>query len=166
MGRRPKPEQRARDMTVKAAEAFAEYCALGTGRTYLRVADILKQQHQYTGTPQTIASRVAQWSSKYGWVERVKDYDLAAVEDRRRKRDAEIERMNEEHAMFGRTQALRAIATIQKMIEEGRLGSQAAVQLFKYATDLERVARGEASTNDQTKVNNEVKIIIEQDNAV
>lgn len=121
--------------TPKSAAAFEEYCALGTMRSLRRLAD-------KTGTK---LSQLGEWSRVFAWQERVKFYDAERIEARRVKQEAELDRMNEEHALLGRTQALRAIKQIEELIKVQHFGSQAAVQLFKISTDLERIARG-AST--------------------
>lgn len=121
--------------TPQAAAAFQEYCALGPERSLRKLAE----------SKQAYSKRVAllmRWSVEHQWQERVKTYDAERIEEQRRKRDAAIEEMNEQHAVMGRNQSARAIEQIETLIEARKFGSQAAVQLFKISTDLERVARG------------------------
>jgi hypothetical protein len=86
------------------------------------------------------------WSSKYNWQERVKEYDRQKAEEKRRAREAAREEMNERHAALGMKHQQRALEHIERLIESKRFGSQAAVTLYKYATDFERLARGEATS--------------------
>jgi len=85
------------------------------------------------------------WSSAYGWQEQVRSYDKEQLEEKKRKRDAEIEKMNENHATLGSGMAIKAAQQITDLIKEKRFGATAAVMLFKEASSLERVARGAAT---------------------
>lgn len=118
--------------TPRAAAAFEEYCAFGPSRSLRKLAD-------KTGTK---LAQLGEWSREHQWQERVKAYDAERIEERRRKQEAEIEKMNERHAMIGTTQQAKAIKQIEALIEAKSFGSMAAVQLLKLATDLERLARG------------------------
>jgi hypothetical protein len=130
--------------TSVALAAFEEYALMGSARSLRKLADRLHARGR-EGTKETIRRRLADWSREHGWQERVRLYDENVARENRAKRQAELEKMNTEHALLGRTQALRAVKHIQDLIEAKAFGSQASVQLFKFATDLERVARG-AST--------------------
>lgn len=121
--------------TSQASAAFQEYCALGSERSLRKLAES-KQ-----GYSKSIAL-LMRWSSQHNWQERVKVYDAERIEEKRRKLDVEIEAMNEQHALLGRDQASRAVEQIEALMEARKFGSQAAVQLFKVSTDLERLARG------------------------
>jgi hypothetical protein len=125
--------------TPQAAAAFEEYCVLGSDRSLRKLA--AKRDENGTKTGQ-IFKQLGIWSSEHNWQERVRQYDKERIEEKRRKQEAELEQMNEEHALLGQTQALRAVTQITALIEAKKFGSQAAVQLLKLATDLERVARG------------------------
>ena len=118
--------------TPKAAKAFEEYCAMGDERSLRALEDKIGTKLSQLGT----------WSREHKWQERVKVYDAAQVEQERKKREREIAKMNERHAMIGTTQQAKAIQQIQELINAKKFGSQASVQLLKLATDLERLARG------------------------
>lgn len=117
--------------TAKAAAAFAEYCALGAARS-------LRKMAQNYANPTSRLRQFQDWSTRYHWQERVKQYDR----ERALERAAAREEMNERHAELARTQQKRALDQIQALIEARAFGSQAAVQLLKLATDLERLALG------------------------
>ena len=54
--------------TAKAAAVFHEYCLLGIGRSFAKLAQKLGRPAGYTRQLET-------WSSQYHWQERVKQYD-------------------------------------------------------------------------------------------
>ncbi len=125
--------------TPRAAAAFADYCALGPGRSLAKLAA------RNGDTPSKIRSLKRQyeaWSSEHGWQERVKLYDRERAEERRLKLEAEIEAMNARHAGIGQKAAEQAIQQIERLMAAQEFGSYAAVQLLKISTDLERLARG------------------------
>lgn len=55
--------------TVKAAAVFHEYCLLGMGRSFAKLAQKLGKPSGYTRQLET-------WSSQYRWQERAKQYDV------------------------------------------------------------------------------------------
>lgn len=57
-------------MTPKAAEAFAAYVEMGHGRTMRRLAEQMVQQGHYK-TATTALRKLAEWSSEYGWQDRI-----------------------------------------------------------------------------------------------
>lgn len=121
--------------STKARAAFEEYCALGPERSLAKLAVKVGRSTGYV-------RQLERWSSEGQWVERAKQFDRERAEEKRRKQDAEIERMNERHAMIGTTQQAKAIKQIEELIAAKKFGSQASVQLLKLATDIERLARG------------------------
>ena len=139
--------------SIKASAYFEEYVTLGPERSLEKLAELLYQR-QATSKPAfaTWLSKLKKMSATYGWVERVKQKDREAAAESRRKKQEVVDRMNEEHALLGRTHALRAAKQIQELIEAKRFGSQSAVTLLKVSTDLERVARGAATENKQVTI--------------
>lgn len=89
--------------------------------------------------------QIAIWSSHFEWQQKIREYDKEQLEEKKRKRDAEIEKMNENHATLGSGMAIKAAQQITDLIKEKRFGATAAVMLFKEASSLERVARGAAT---------------------
>lgn len=125
--------------TPKAKAAYEEYAALGPSRSLRKLAE---QVRQSDGEASVRLRTLEEWSVQHNWQARVTEYDKERVAEKRRRREAELEQMNEEHAVMARDQALRAVQQIERLITAERFGSQASVQLFKVATDLERLARG------------------------
>ena len=142
--------------TPDAARAFEQYYDLGDDRSLELLAKRMYQDmtQNQTGTKQVpkiaaIVSQLKKWSSAHKWQNQVIERDRAKIEVVRKKRDAEIAKMNDEHALLGRTQALRAVKQIEELIKAQKFGSQATVQLFKVSTDLERLARGAATERQE-----------------
>jgi len=94
---------------------------------------------------QSSFKQVAIWSSEGRWQEVVQQYDREQFEEKKRRREAEIEKMNENHATLGSGMAIKAAQHINELMKDSRFGATAAVMLFKEGSSLERIARG-AST--------------------
>lgn len=129
--------------TADAVTAFEQYYDM-EDRSLVKLAQEMHQK-QSKSSPITILSHLKRWSVAHEWQRRIIERERAIAEKERKRRQKEIEKMNDEHAMLGQNQALRAVKQIQELIDAKKFGSQAAVQLLKVSTDLERVARG-AST--------------------
>lgn len=132
-----------RGESAKYLAYFEEYATMGPERSLEKLAKLLYARQ---GKPQpaelSILSMLKRASRDYGWVDRVIEYDRQVIRARRRKREEAIERMNEEHALLGRTHALRAAKLIGESIEKDRMTPGNAISLLRISTDLERVARG------------------------
>jgi ethanolamine ammonia-lyase large subunit len=151
--------------TPKAAAAFEEYAAMGPSRSLRKLAE---KHSESTAKAQQISRQLAEWSSAHRWQERVRRYDADRIEEQRVKKDAAIEAMNEVQATLGQERTLKAIEQMDALIEARKFGSQATVQLFKVATDLERVARGAPTEHiEQSNANsaaewNAIRVVIMQ----
>lgn len=132
--------------TAKAAAAFAEYCALGDDRSLVKLAEQrcieAHARGEKIGSAHSVKNQLGVWSSKYGWQERVKLYDRELIEKKRKQRERELEKLNEDQAKYGQAMAGLAMKQIKTLIDAKAFNAQAAVLLFKHATDLERAARG------------------------
>ena len=129
--------------SARSAAYYEEYAAMGPERSLEKLAhQLYLEQRKERPLESTWLSKLKKASRDYGWQSRVKEYDRAQVEERKRAKADLLERMNEEHALLGRTHALRAAKMIAELTEQNRMSSTAAVTLLKIATDLERVARG------------------------
>lgn len=129
--------------TPRAAAAFLEYCTLGPSRSLAKLAKVV------VGDATVHIRQLEKWSSEFGWVERAKLFDAERAEEKRIKKQADIDAMDARHAQIGITQQAKAIKQIDALINAQKFGSQATVQLLKIAVDLERVARGEPTSIDQ-----------------
>lgn len=135
--------------TRQAAAAYATYAALGPDRSLSKLAEHQWQSKGAKGERErairSIRTQLGLWSSQHRWQERVKEYDRQQIEKKRRQRDAELEKLNEEQAKYGKGMSALAMKQIQTLIEAKSFNAQSAVLLFKYSTDLEREARGAAA---------------------
>lgn len=130
--------------STRAAAYFEEYAAMGPERSLEKLAkQLYETQEDERNTKETTWLRkLKEFSIQHNWQERIKERDREVAREKRRKYEEERQRMNDEHALLGRTHALRAAKMIQELSEQGRMSSTAAVTLLKIATDLERLARG------------------------
>lgn len=127
----------------RQAAAFLAYCEMGPMRSLEKLAKRLKEEALLQpGALKVTLATLEKWSSKHSWVERVKLYDAARAEEKRVKRDAEREKMDDQHAILGSGMAMKAIRQIDELIKKGNFGAIASVNLLKISTDLERIARG------------------------
>lgn len=125
--------------TPKAAAAFHEYALMGPDRSLAKLAESWGKNKSYVG-------QLQRWSSQFHWQDRVRQYDAQEAEKRRKKRQQELEKMDEEHALIGRTHLLRAVTAMEPQLKEGIAPFPSLVSLFKYSAELERLARGAATS--------------------
>mgnify|MGYP001574482136 CR=1 FL=1 len=118
-----------------AKAACEEYIALGPSRSLTKLCEAL-------GRPPGYHRTLAEWSTRFGWVERAKAYDQEQLQRKRQARQEAIDDMNTRHAQIGITQQKNALGEIQRLITLGKFKDSALVQLLKIAADLERLARG------------------------
>lgn len=119
---------------------------MGPARSLRKLAESRGQSGDKASTR---LATLAEWSSRYKWQERVKQWDAERAEERRLKHDAEIEEMNQRHAEMGMSLQKQAQAQIKKLIDAKAFGSMASVQMLKLATDLERLSRGEPTEHTE-----------------
>jgi hypothetical protein len=125
--------------TPRAAAAFSEYCLLGPDRSLAKLAQKLGKKAGYT-------RQLEHWSSLYRWGARVKDFEAQEAEQRRKKRQVELEKMDADHALIGHTHLLRAVRAMEPLMEAGEAPFSSLVSLFKFSAELERLARGAATS--------------------
>jgi hypothetical protein len=135
----------------KAARAYAHYELLGDGRTLPNLIEWYMKQPEATKNNQKSKkyipnlSTLKRWSSDYNWQQRIADYERQQLEERRKKRQAEIDKMDEEHALIGRGNLLRAVEIVRRHIDTQDTTLASAVSLLKASYVLERLARGAAT---------------------
>lgn len=160
----PVPAVRKVRESARSAAAFAVYAAMGPGRSLHKLHFELKSLPEWTAAIPS-ERRLEMWSSKHGWQNRVKEYDIARAEERRIAREALKAQTNEAHFNLGDQAAQIAVEQINRLIESQKFGSQASVQLLKLATDLQRLALGLDRPEQQQQAPAGIQIIIETDNA-
>lgn len=132
----------------KSAQAYQVYESLGPDRSF---AKVVKYYQEYnirdpSGKPYCPNDgTLKEWSTSFGWVARAKAHDEKIQAKEQKEIEEQLERMNKEHALIGRTEALNTIQHVKKMRDEGRLGATAAVEYIKFMITLERLARGAVS---------------------
>jgi hypothetical protein len=136
--------------TAKARKAYSDYEALGESRSLAKLA-------AHYGSPPSYVRQLQRWSAMFHWQERIKRYDDQVAEEKRKRRQAELEKMDEEHALIGRTQALRAVAQIERLITAQDFPASSAVALLKFGAELERLARGAATS----RVEGDVSVVVQ-----
>lgn len=139
------PKHAAKTESTRAAAAFDEYCAMGIGRSLAKLATRLKTLPGWH-PPVPALHTLEGWSSAYGWQERVRAYDAAKAEERAARRERQIEAMNRRQAKTGREAFETAMRQIERLCAGLGLSGRDAVQLLKFAADIERTARGAPAT--------------------
>jgi hypothetical protein len=146
--------------TPAAAKAFEQYYDLGDDRSLEMLARRMHQEsldaqsENQDGTKHVpsvtgILSQLKKWSSSHEWQDRIVAKERAYAEQERKKKQKDIDKMNERHAQIGVTQQARALEQIKALMEAKSFGSMATVQLLKLSTDLERLARGAATDRQE-----------------
>lgn len=148
--------------TPRAAAAYEYYAAMGPNRSLSKLYKEL--QTDWTGKVPTFR-RIEEWSRKHGWQERVKEYDRERAAEKRAKKEAEIERINQMQLDAGDEMMPLAIQQIKDLIEIGKFGSQAAVTLLQTAAAFQRTALGADKVVEQEDAAVPIQLIIELDNS-
>src|SRR5579885_1941647 len=125
--------------SAPALEAFMKYCELGPRRSLTKLAQVL-------GRPPGYVKQLGEWSSKYRWVARARQYDEDLFTARQEKQQAAIDRMLEDQATIAREMLLLAHDHIIELRDKGKLGATATVTLLKSAADIWRTACGGATS--------------------
>ncbi|MGZ3714343.1 MAG: hypothetical protein ACXWQ5_00765 [Ktedonobacterales bacterium] len=149
--------------TARAAAAYNFYAAMGPGRSLAKLHREL--QEDWVGKKVPTLRRIEEWSARHGWQERVKQYDLERAEEKRRDREKAIEKTNKEHYDLGRETLIMARDQIRELIDAGKFGSQAAVQLLNVAAQLQRIAIGADKQTEREEQTAPIQLIIELDNS-
>lgn len=121
--------------TPIAAQAFEDYYDLGDERSIRKLAESNQKHSKHI-------ANLMKWSTEHRWQERVIERDRQKAEAKRKKREAEIDKMDDRQAAIGTTQQATAIKLIQDLIKKDEFKAGDAIRLLKLAIDVERVARG------------------------
>lgn len=157
IGKIRKPYLRARNF--RAAEtAFAQYCALGSRVGARSLKKLARQNCLSEVNYRTLRRRYEMWSARDDWQRRVVEYDLEQAQRKQAKREEELDKMEEEHALVARQGVLLAAKRIKELMDEGKFGPHSSVQLLEVASKLERIARGGATERIEAKSEQNVNI--------
>lgn len=149
--------------TARSVAAYSYYAAMGPGRSLAKLHRELQQD--WVGRKVPTLRRIEEWSSKHGWQERVKAYDLERAEEKRREREKLIEATNQEHYRVGQETLQWARDKIREIMDADKFGSQAAVQLLNIAAQLQRQAIGADKQTEREEQTAPIQLIIELDNS-
>lgn len=135
----PKPWERQESETPKAYEAFCIYRDMkkdGQERSLREVASMLKKS----------LTLVGRWSSKYGWVERVADWDDEQERIEREIAQKEqvkaIREMRKRQAQSGYALQLKATRALGKLPMD-QMSAKDIVNMMVEGAKLERIGRGD-----------------------
>lgn len=135
--------------TAYALATFEAYCSLGADRSLVKLREHLRQ----TGTKRVPSlTTLKDWSRAFKWQERVKKYEIEEAEREHKSRLQEVKAMNKRHALLAVNAQKQMVEQIRRLIAARKFGSQATVALLKLATDLERLARGEATQQSKVEI--------------
>lgn len=148
--------------TARQLACYQAYCELGPMRSFAKLRRKFEEDKRkaeaagktYDGLMVSLLT-MEKWSSRFKWQERVKAFDTEIALEREQRLAEQRLKMDEQHSLLGSAMALKAIKQIETLISKEKFGGQASVTLFKYATDLERMARGMPNSIMQTNVNQE-----------
>lgn len=122
--------------TPRAAAAFLEYCAMGTARSLRKLAGLRDE----SGTKAVqIFKQLGEWSARYKWQERIKQYDAEQIRERVAKKQAKRDEMEDRHAKEAKEEQEWAREVLESGKERDYI-SLAAVQLLKNSREDERKA--------------------------
>ena len=130
--------------SAKARAAYADYEAMGSDRSLAKLAA------KYGKSPAYVR-QLERWSQRYQWQARLKDYERGLLDARRAKREIELEEMDERHALYARAALYKAAQFVEAHFEKEATVAH-AISLFRVAAELERLARGAATTRIEGEV--------------
>lgn len=131
--------------TAKAAAAYLAYEAMPAQERSIR--KLAESNHKYSKS----VSLLLRWSTQHNWVERVAAYDERIAEVKRKKREVEIEQMDERQSTYGRASLASAVTWLTNhFANEATIPD--AIRLMKVAYELERLARGAATSKVEADV--------------
>jgi hypothetical protein len=125
----------------QAYEAFTAYKDLGVKRS-------LRLVGEKTGKTKAC---IAQWSSKWGWVERIRAYDNHLARIDMQEKELKIQQALNRHAETGKDFQIKAMEAL-KSIDFSKLKPLQLVQLFEIAVHLEREALGIAPVSEEIRL--------------
>jgi hypothetical protein len=133
----PQEPRKILSESPKAARAYTDYEAM-TDRSLAKLA-------QQYNRPPSYVRQLARWSEAYNWQQRLKDYERTQLEERRKRRQEELDQMDKRHADYGRAGLYAAVQFINDHLDDPGTTMAQAVSLMRTSYELERLARGAAT---------------------
>ncbi len=118
----------------KAFEAFTRYRDMGASRSVRKVAQSL-------GKSETL---ISEWSSKYEWVKRVREWDNEQDRIVRQAQLDDVKKMRKRHAEIASSMLLKAARALKNIPDEDIKASDIS-RMVDVASKLERLSRGDTS---------------------
>lgn len=149
----PFPSEKRKPLheTAIAAAAYTNYEALGDDRSLPKLVAWYQRRaksNQGEGLSDTYIpslSTLKRWSNMHNWQQRLKDYERVQLDERRKKRQKELEDMDKRHSDYGRAALYKAIEYIEGHLNDPGTTVAQAVSLMRASYELERLARGAAT---------------------
>lgn len=138
--------ERNEEESEKAFVAFRAYRDMGIGKRSINRA---AQEILQTDYSEHQAKAWRAWSSKYGWVKRVRAWDAELDRERLEKEKVELEEMRQRHLTEARglqSLGISGLAKLQRKIRENpdyEMSAGLVMQLMVQGSNMERLARGE-----------------------
>lgn len=126
------PWERQEGETPKAFEAFSIYRDMGIDRSLRKVVQQLNKN----------LTTIAEWSSKYEWVDRVAAWDAEQDRIARLEQIKDIKKMRKRHASIAGQMLLKAAEALQ-IIPADEVKASDVSRLVDVASKLERLSRGD-----------------------
>ena len=126
------PWERQDGETAKAFEAFAIYRDMGPDRSLRKVVQSLNKN----------LTTIAEWSSKYDWVNRVAAWDAEQDRIARQQQINDIKKMRKRHAGIAAAMLVKAATALQR-IPEDEISASEISRMVDVASKLERISRGD-----------------------
>lgn len=126
------PWERQEGETPKAFEAFSIYRDMGIDRSLRKVVQHLNKN----------LTTIAEWSSKYEWVDRVAAWDAEQDRIARLEQIKDIKKMRKRHAGIASQMLLKAAEALQNLDPE-EIKAQDVSRLVDIGSKLERISRGD-----------------------
>lgn len=127
--------------TPKAAQAFQQYCLMGPSRSIRKLAN-LPQILSKTQAKDASVESLFNWSAKYHWQERVKDYDREQSELQRIARADAIAKYQESELQLASELKTLIVESLRKQVESHVAPASALVAALKLVTEMQRSALG------------------------
>lgn len=129
--------------SANAYQAYLDYRDLGSGRSLQKLVEKRRQ----SGGKTTVRLRtLEEWSSRFNWQERVKQYLAEEAAERAETRRKQREEMEDRHAKEAKEEQEIAREFIKTGAEEYHTISLPAVHLLKNSREDERKALGADNT--------------------
>jgi hypothetical protein len=90
-------------------------------------------------------TQLKRWSRAFGWQRRIQEAEAAEITRQKRAQQEAIDKMNQEHALIGRQVLFSSVQQYLSKLKTGDAQPYVLVQGMKVGSELERLARGEAT---------------------